>query len=243
MNLRFTGILVLSILVLPGCIATRKDIDGLNASISELQRELSVLRKNQASLSSDIKGLSQTIETLNEHLDENKRYINIMLNKFDDFDAVMGSRLKDIRQNLPTPVNPSGKEVTPTELYQMAYSDYFAGKYDLAILGFENLIAKYPNTKIAADGQYYLSECLFAKKLYENAVASYDRYVKANPRGEKTFAALYRKALVLKQINRIPEAQEIWEQLSINAPETPEGKQAKERLYELTKSSPSKKQD
>ncbi len=231
---------ILTIFTMSGCVATQTDIEGLNTSISELQRELSSLRRNQASLSSDIKNLNQTMGALNERLDENKRYISMLLNRFDDFDASVENRLKEIRQHLPTPVNPTGRDPTPTELYQLAYSDYFAGKFDLATIGFENLLRQYPSSKVSADGQYYLAECYYAKKQWQQSLDAYDKFIKTYPTNDKFLAVLYRKSLVLKTLNRLSEAKQIWDQIIIVAPDTNEGRQAKERVFELTKSTATK---
>ena len=94
--------------------------------------------------------------------------------------------------NVPVPSNgaPSGN---PMEMYQTAYRDYQRGNFDLAMAGFADFIRANPNSDLADNAAYWIGECLFSQKKYQEAIAQFDSVVTRYPQSDKVPGALLKK--------------------------------------------------
>jgi tol-pal system protein YbgF len=95
---------------------------------------------------------------------------------------------------------------TPSELYNTAYGDYATGRWVLAIQGFQDYLAAYPNTDLSDNAQYWIGECHYAQKKYKEAIADFDKLLKQWPRSDKAAAALLKKGYALIELGQKPEA-------------------------------------
>ncbi len=101
---------------------------------------------------------------------------------------------------------PGAAHPPPAELYDTAYSDYNKGRYPLAIQGFQEYLAAYPNTDLSDNAQYWIGECLYAQKKYPDAIAAFDKLLKQWPKSDKAAAALLKKAYALAEVGQKAEA-------------------------------------
>ncbi len=96
--------------------------------------------------------------------------------------------------NVPAPPATSTQlTANPMELYQSAYRDYQRGNFDLAIAGFSDFIKQNPGSDLADNSAYWIGECLFSQKKYQDAIAQFDSVVTKYPRSEKVPGALLKK--------------------------------------------------
>jgi len=223
-------IIYLSVLLV-GCLATRDDI---RTSTEQLQY-------TQASLYAEMQALTKNMQSLCEKLDESKRQIAMLNQRIDDINATLTEELKSIKMRLPQPIAKSTEqELTPTELYQIAYRDYLSGRYDLAILGFENFIRKYPNATLTPQAEYYLAESYFAKKDLYKAVERFSVFIKKYPESDSVPAAYFKQSCAFKELGYTEKAIEILNIILSNYPNSQEAELAKGKIREwsIEKSSP-----
>ena len=96
--------------------------------------------------------------------------------------------------NVPAPPATSTQlTANPMELYQSAYRDYQRGNFDLSIAGFSDFIKQNPGSDLADNAAYWIGECLFSQKKYQDAIAQFDSVVTKYPRSDKVPGALLKK--------------------------------------------------
>ncbi|MGZ5477800.1 MAG: tol-pal system protein YbgF, partial [Thermoanaerobaculia bacterium] len=93
--------------------------------------------------------------------------------------------------NVPAPGNTQA--ANPMELYQSAYRDYQRGNFDLAIGGFADFVKQNSNSDLADNAAYWIGECLFSQKKYQEAIAQFDGVVTKYPHSDKVPGALLKK--------------------------------------------------
>src|SRR5258706_2359636 len=117
---------------LGGCmLATQKDMLELDANLTKMQ-------KNQADLSTKMTDLSSNLESLNSQLESSQQRMTVLSQKLDDLQADLQRRFNVLSGQVTG--SASQGPSTPGDLYKLAYNDYQAGKYDLALVGFRNFL-------------------------------------------------------------------------------------------------------
>jgi tol-pal system protein YbgF len=104
------------------------------------------------------------------------------------------------------PAAPSVPPPAPRELYSQAYADYARGNYDLAMQGFSEYLRAYPGTDFADNGQYWIGECLYGKKLYAEAIEAWNTLLKDYPSSDKLPDARVKKGMALERLGRRSQA-------------------------------------
>jgi tol-pal system protein YbgF len=213
--------LISSSLILSGCmLATQKDMLQLDEN----------QRKSQADLVTKMNDLSSNLETLNSQLESSQQRMSVLSQKLDDLQADLQRRF-NVLSGQVTGTAGQGPS-TPGDLYKLAYNDYQAGKYDLALVGFRNLLSQYPHAELAAQAQYNVGECEFARKNYQEAAREFDRVVQGYPKSDFAPKALYKKGVALQQAGRKTEAREVFRRLVKEFPHHELAKSARDILSE-----------
>jgi tol-pal system protein YbgF len=105
--------------------------------------------------------------------------------------------------------------------YQAAYKDY-PENCDLAISGFQDFLANYPDSEYSDDATLYLGICYEAEKRYEQAIQTFDQLVERYPKSQAAPIALYMKASILEKLERHEEASDAWMKLMDLYPNSPQ---------------------
>ncbi|HKD19109.1 MAG TPA: tol-pal system protein YbgF, partial [Thermoanaerobaculia bacterium] len=106
----------------------------------------------------------------------------------------------------PTPPAARGNAPSPSDLYDTAYADYTKGRYALAIQGFEEYLASYPNTDLSDNAQYWIGESHYAQKKYPEAIADFEKLLKQWPASDKAAAGLLKKGYAMLDAGQKSEA-------------------------------------
>lgn len=133
----------------------------------------------------------------------------------------------------PAPL--TGSAPNPSALYSSAYADFSKGNYALAIQGFEEYVARYPDTELADNALYWIGECNFSQGRYKVAVDSFDAMLERYPHSDKAAAANLKKALAFVQLNQIGQGIEQLRFVTATYPGTDEARIASDRLQSLGK--------
>jgi tol-pal system protein YbgF len=111
----------------------------------------------------------------------------------------------------PTAPAPSATGMSPSRLWDMAYSDYAAGQWALAIQGFETYLRTFPRTQQSDDAQFYIGEAYQLDGKYKEAVGAYERVINDFPAGDRTPDAYYKRGVAYSAMNQPDRARESWE--------------------------------
>ena len=133
--------------------------------------------------------------------------------------------------NVPAPANTQA--ANPMELYQSAYRDYQRGNFDLAIGGFADFVKQNPNSDLADNAAYWIGECLFSQKKYQEAIAQFDGVVTKFPHSDKVPGALLKKGYAYISLGEKAQGIVQLQYVVHEHPSSQEASLARQRLRQL----------
>jgi tol-pal system protein YbgF len=84
----------------------------------------------------------------------------------------------------PQPMGPTGGSapsvppgVSAQRMYESSFDDYTAGRWDLAIQGFQNFVTAFPRAPQAPDAQYNIGQSYFQQSKWPEARDAYQRII------------------------------------------------------------------
>lgn len=178
-----------------------------------------------SSVQESIQTLASQLELINTKLDETNSRVASLHRKLEDNQMQVQSL-----RSLPEDVT---AEVEPDRVYSATYNDYLMGNYSLAVSGFQDFLANYPDSEYADNAAYYLGDSYLKQGRHELAIQAFEQVINLYPKGDKTPVAYYKKALALEELQRLDQSIETLKklvQLHSNAPEAELAKQQLEKL-------------
>lgn len=136
----------------------------------------------------------------------------------------------------PTPAGPNA--LSPSRLYDMAWADYTAGNYDLAVEGFTGYVRAFPRSEFADNAQYYIGESFYQRGKLAEAVEAFGRVISTYPRSDVTGQAYYKRGLCYERLGQPDRAREAYDFLIKTLGDTDAGRLAKQRLDALNRARP-----
>ena len=191
-------ICVISLLV-AGCVQTRQQALQKEKDDTELRQQLDLL-------SGKVEALDEHIISLVEKLEKSPPSEEGVEGE------VISEPVEDREVSLPPPVEPlevdileerelkdeevvpvaegekakSGPDVPSVEtLYDKAFSFYKKKDYGEAIMGFDSLLAYYPDTESSDNALYWKGECYYSMAKFTTAIAEFKKVVHQYPDGNK----------------------------------------------------------
>ena len=146
----------------------------------------------------------------------------------DDTGKTLQQREGEEESKSPLPPN-----LSPQEIYNMAYADYLKGNYALAIDGFKIYLDNFSQSPFADNALYWIGECYFSQKEYEKAISRYNELILNFPLGDKVPAAYLHKGISLIEMDRNEEALSVFKLMVSKYPLEEETKIAQEKIKEL----------
>jgi tol-pal system protein YbgF len=119
------------------------------------------------------------------------------------------------------------------ETYQRTMEKFLQGELDTAMQGFSEFLVRYPTSTLAPNAQYWLGECYYGKKQFEQAIEAFDRVKLAYPASGKVPAALLKKGFAYLALNDRGRAVSALKQVVNGFPKTPEADKASGKLSQL----------
>ena len=124
---------------------------------------------------------------------------------------------------------------TPQRMYDEAYGDYTAGRFGLAVTGFESYIATFPRSELADDAQLNIGAALQLEGKYQEAVTAFDKVIVNYPGSNSVPAALYKRGACYEALAQPDRARQSYELVIKNFPDSEASFLAKQALERLTK--------
>ena len=118
-------------------------------------------------------------------------------------------------------------------MYDSALSDYMAGQYDIAVLGFQEFIKSFPKSELADDAQVKICNAYLNDHKDRAAADACDLAIRMYAGGNAIPEAYYRKGLALANLRDYPGARDAWETLIKNFPDSNEVTLARQGLDRL----------
>jgi tol-pal system protein YbgF len=110
---------------------------------------------------------------------------------------------------------------SPTKLYNNALDLIRSGKTDNAIPLLQQYIEIYPRTELADNAQYWLGECYYKKRDFQNAINGFKKVLDDYPSGNKIPAALLKLGYSYYELRQITQALESLQRIINQYPNDP----------------------
>ena len=192
---------------------SRARVQELQKNLLELQKRVDAvdsnvksttdLQKVMAEHGARTDQLTTDIQLLQGRLEENNFRITELGQKLDDRSfkiSELSARIDELETRLKSMATgqgvtsgatgtaekkPGPRSIEPSEAYRQSLNDYNSGNYELALAGFQNYLAQFPDASQADKAQYWIGECFYAKKDFRNAINAFNKVIKTYPKSDK----------------------------------------------------------
>ena len=214
--------------------ANRKTFADQKLVIDNVSSDLRIVREKVDDNNLRIASLSQEVDALRQAVQQAPRSSSA----FDSTDpggAASAGGTSGGPTGAPPPVPPApvAGVVSPTRLYDMAFSSYTSGLYDLAVDGFNSFIRSFPKHDMADDAQVLIGNSFLQDGKYDKAVEAYEMAVRTYPNGSAIPEAYYKKGLALRNLKQLDQARQAFEYCVKNYPDSDAGRLARQQLMQL----------
>jgi tol-pal system protein YbgF len=136
----------------------------------------------------------------------------------------------------PPAAQPAGPQmVSPQRIYDNAFSDYTAGQWDLAILGFQTYIRTAPRSDKADDAQLKIGDSLYGAGKNREAIEAYQKVISDYPTSDSVAVAYYKLGLTYEATKQTDLAKKAYETVIQKYASAYEAILAKQRLDVLNR--------
>jgi tol-pal system protein YbgF len=194
--------------------ALQSELQQLRGQVEELENANAALRKQQRDLYADLDG------RLNS------------LTGAAGVGAVAAPAVPGTR-NLPAVAPPAELPDAAQQAYGKAFDALKAGQYAQAIKGFQEYLARYPQSPLSDNAQYWLGEAFYVTRDYPQALSAFTRVSTQWPESRKLADALVKRGFTLFEMNRLAEARTALNDVAKRFPGTEAARLAAERLKRI----------
>lgn len=221
-------VLVLSSVLLSGCLKTRNEVkDGQQRQV--IQQQVVTLQKSNADVGGRFSELEEELRNLNGRVD-------IVENKVGSGSANLESVLKSSQQQnseLNQKVGLLQEALTKME------KDLLVLNADVQALKAERLATQTSKSvqqgRKEAQGSYEEGQDFFAKKDWKQAILNFQKYRDENPKGAKLADATYKIGVSFQELGMKEEAKTFYDEVISKYAKTDEARRARLRLKGLKK--------
>ena len=242
---------------------TLDSVNRTNTSVAIMENSFNdAMKQQQQSLNGPVANVGQKLGQMSEDFNAVREAVldmNTRMGKLDAKIADLENLINTVRAPAAPPpggTQPASGTVPPNDansnfspgqaggppqgvqagaLYTNAFSDYGAGKYDIAMQEFSEYLKNFGNTELAPNAQYYIANIYFRKADYSNALVAFDAVLEKFPENPRTPEALYSKAMCLMKLGRNDSAarefREVYTRYAADNPEI--AAKAKSQLREM----------
>ncbi|MGA1863551.1 MAG: tol-pal system protein YbgF [bacterium] len=246
MNRHFLRIIINTLVILTafvflGC-QSKVVKDTIQRDLDDLQKQIFELQQDQAYINTKVEQTSTHLLYLNERLEKKEKELEDVIRNqeklkqdlFKTKDAVEPemlapeTRIEIEESQEMSGLSPTTKESrksiayeSPTKLYNNALDLIRTGKIDNAIPLLQQYVEIYPRTELADNAQYWLGECYYKKRDFQNAINGFKKVLDDYPSGNKIPAALLKLGYSYYELRQITQALESLQRIINQYPNDP----------------------
>jgi len=231
--------LVLSIVVfVSACaefprIATQKDVLEVKESVLKMEKNMDDIKRNQAEQGIRLDELNGNVLSIIGSMD---MLVNTLSKKIENLERKLSGG-KTTPGSAANEAKPSSEQPSAAkEIYALAYQDYVKGNYALSIMGFDELIKRYPDDQLALGAKYWKGENYLSQEKFDDAISEFDGVILSSGSGDTDEArkAKFKKALIYIKLSQNDKAISLFDEIIKKYPLTQEAVQAKEKKASLS---------
>jgi tol-pal system protein YbgF len=211
--------------------------DTLKAVSTKLDDQAAVNRKAMADQTLAVTNMGDNVRVLREKTDETNVRISSVSQEIEALrQAIVSSQAgqpavsqptvnpTDPNAPAPTPQAPAGglpPGISPQRAYDTSYDDYTAGRYDLAIQGFQAFIQAFPRMANAADAQYNIGMSYYNLSKWNEARDAFQKVITDYPQQTNRVSdAYYKLGQTYEQLKQVDDAKKAYETVVQKYPNT-----------------------
>lgn len=147
--------------------------------------------------------------------------------------AIVGSGLPDAG-GAPQARRPAERDPKEEEAYMEAFELLKAGKYQDAILGFENVVSNWPNGRYTDTALYWAGESHYVLRNYEDALKKFGRLVEDFPQSSRVPDALLKQGFAYEELGQADNARRAFQRIREEHGQSGAASLAQQRLQRLS---------
>ena len=232
--------------------------DALKAVTSKLDDQSAASRKAMADQTLQLTNIGDTVRQLREKADDTNVRISQVAQEIDSMRQAIASQPPPVAPapvapgttgtdptavppvtgtppTSPAPAPPPG--VSPQRMYDTSYDDFSAGRYELAIKGFENFIQTFPRmTQAAANAQFNIGASYYNQSKWAEARDAFLKVTTNYPNETDTNAqAYYKLGQTYERLNQVDAARKAYETVVQKYATSFQANQARQALQRINK--------
>jgi Uncharacterized protein conserved in bacteria len=214
----------------------------MSVTVNDMQQKLNA--QNEA-VGGKVDTVSGQVQSLNDSVDELKSRIAKLDKTVQDLQAQLQNiQTPPATQTMPgTAMGPGGQPGAPAsatpamnqapplqDTFQSGLRDFSAGRYQVAVGEFQDVIHYYPLDDLAGSAQFYLGEIAYEQKHYDDAINAYNAVLEGFAGNPKAPTAQLHKGLALLATSKRDAGIHELRLLIQRHPRTPEAASARSKL-------------
>lgn len=210
----------------------------LNDSIAAVSQRITRLR---AETQADVRAMRQTVNQVLEvsgqseaRLKELRSQIDTRMRQVPPSPPPASSPADTIQVSPASPPAAPPEDAPPAEeLYRIGRDQLTRGGNSAARSALKDLLARYPDSELAADAQFLIGESYAAEGTVPAADSAYAAVVNKYPDSPRAPTALYKRGVMAQTARRTTTAKRLYNELIQKYPSSDEAELARERLRVL----------
>lgn len=228
---------------------TSSDLNNLKDQIAAIRTGSIQSNSIAAETSAKIEELGSIIESLKTAIEANNHLLKTL-----DLDTDLKLKDSEVRiAALEERLAIQGKQVTAAiaavvpeaakeaELYETGLNQINNSEFLKAIATFQKFIDKFPKSDYVPNAQFWIGECHFAMRDYEQSIKEYETLKKKYPKSDKVPSAYLKQGYAFYELDMESDGNVFLKTLIKQYPRTKEAKEAEERMERIKELKDAKK--
>ena len=117
--------------------------------------------------------------------------------------------------------------------YEIAWQAMEKKDYRVAITRFKDFLKRHPKSNLADNAQYWIGECHYGLREFDQAIIEFDAVRRRYPQGDKVAAALLKQGFAFAELGEKLNARLLLQEVAEKFPDSPEAAKAKLKLKSI----------
>jgi len=253
------SLLALFLLLLPGCLIQTSQSKQVDARVAELQQRVEQLEQENADLRQRFDDSSRVAGEAYVGFERLQQEVQVLQGRFDEVthnNTVSGSQVQSMRRQMAAELNRISRRLEKVEKQlgitytggavgdidtameeeeQMnkAMALFNQGNLEAAKAQFGEFLLRFKNSTQRDKAQYFLAECYFKQRNWEEAILAFDTLVNNYPQSEFVPGGFLRMGICFYENGQISDARLFFKKVIDTYPNSKEAEIAKKKLRNM----------